>query len=240
MKGFRVLLSIMVLSATTVVFAKDFTNQYCQFTLPDGWNCQLEGSEWVCQSENGDRKKEAIIILAAKIAGTKDRLEDYQGYLKAPKTFTLPGGKTQVSEAKYVNAKVIAGQNWVDALHLASEVPGFYTRYLATVKEDLGIAVTFSVAKDFYSNYQGIFDKVVETLKVFRQKAGGAQDFKRKGSEDLAGNGVIDDTQNQMNIDANQKAGKGGGLGDSGYLVYIIVAAVVIFVLMKLKKKKKK
>lgn len=240
MKGFKAFLSILALSLTTQVLAKDFTNQYCQFTLPDGWNCQLEGSEWVCQSDNNDRKKEAIVILAAKIAGPKDKLEEYQAYLKAPKTFTLPGGKTQVSEAKYTNSKTVNSQPWIDSLHLASEVPGFYTRYLATVKEDLGVAVTFSVAKDFYANYQGVFDKMVESLKVFRTKAASGTDFRPKTGENLTGESVIDDTQQNVGIDAGQGQKK-GGVGDSASsFIFIILGVVAVVVLIKLRKKKKK
>jgi len=238
MMGFRTLFLIVALGLSSQLWAKDFANQYCQFTLPDGWNCQLEGSEWVCQSENADRKKEAIVILAAKIAGPKDRLEEYQAYLKAPKTFTLPGGKTQVSEAKYASSKTIAGQNWIDSMHLASEVPGFYTRYLATVKEDLGVAVTFSVAKDFYPNYQAVFDRMVETLRVFRQKPGAANQYVAKKDEALA-TSVIDDTQNTIDISSQEKQQKGKVGGSNDLIFMIIIGAVVVFVLMKLKKKKK-
>ena len=45
--------------------AKRFSSKYCEFELPPGWECALEGTEYVCQSENADRKKESIIILAA-------------------------------------------------------------------------------------------------------------------------------------------------------------------------------
>ena len=88
-------------------------------------------------------------------------------YLKQRKTFTLPGGRTQVSEPKTAKMNNVNNHRWVDSLHLASEVPGFYTRYLATVKEDLGVAVTFSVAKDFYASYQPVFDKNRSNSKGF-------------------------------------------------------------------------
>jgi hypothetical protein len=126
MRNLRSLLVAMAMLTTTNVFAKTFTSQFSEFELPNGWDCALEGSEWVCQSDNKDRKKEAIIILAAKYRGDQDDLDKYQAYLKSPKTFSLPGGKTQVSEAKAVSIREINGQRWVDSLHLASEVPGFY------------------------------------------------------------------------------------------------------------------
>lgn len=241
MKNLRVLLISMVVFASTNVFSKTFTSQFSEFELPNGWECALEGSEWVCQSDNKDRKKEAIIILAAKYRGEQDSLDQYQAYLKTPKTFSLPGGKTQVSEAKSVTVREINGQRWVDSLHLASEVPGFYTRYLATVKDTLGIAVTFSVAKDHYDSYQDIFEKIIATLKVFDQKATNGGTWKPKGQEgDLIGEGTyIPDQGNTADISMQKKSKNSGDGGDSTTMILIIVGAAVAFFLIKMKKKKK-
>lgn len=223
------------------VNAKRFTSQYCEFELPPGWECALEGTEWVCQSTNKDRKKEAIIILAAKIRGGQDSLPQYQAYLKKAKTFTLPGGKTQVSEGKYTKMNKINDQNWVDSLHMASEVPGFYTRYMATVKEDLGIAVTFSVAKDHYDAYQGLFEKIIQTLKVFRQKKIKGSDFKLAGGN---GKGLLDAPvlpSDDIAVNMGTQQGSGGSGGDdptTDYMIYGGIAAAVAFALSKMRKKK--
>lgn len=236
------LTAAIVLSMPTLIHAKTFSSQFCEFELPTGWDCALEGSEWVCQSEDKDRKKEAIIILAAKYRGEQDSLDQYQAYLKAPKTFTLPGGKSQISEPKSVNIKTIKDQRWVDALHLASEVPGFYTRYLATVKDTLGIAVTFSVAKDHYDAYQDIFEKVVATLKVFDNKAAGNQNWtQKKGEGDLADSTtVVGDTNTNPDIKAQKKGNAGGGDSTTDSILMIVAIAVVGFIIFKMKKKKKK
>ena len=242
MNRFKLLGLSLLLIFSNLVHAKTFTSQYTEFELPIGWECALEGSEWVCQSNDKDRKKEAIIILAAKYRGEQDSLDLYQAYLKQPKSFTLPGGKQQISEAKSVTVKAINGQQWVDSLHLASEVPGFYTRYLATVKDTLGIAVTFSVSKDHYNDYQDIFEKIVATLKVFEQK--GTGDFKIKGSkteDNVLGDdsSTIGATDPNANIGMNKQKKNGGGGDESTTIILIVAAAAVIFFLMKMKKKKK-
>ncbi|MBK25216.1 MAG: hypothetical protein CME70_14575 [Halobacteriovorax sp.] len=233
---------ILALVFTTTVDAKRFTNQYTEFELPGGWECQLEGTEWVCQSLNKDRKKEAIIILAAKLRGQKDDLAEYQNYLKAPKTFTLPGGKTQVSEAKYTKKKEVNQHQWIDSLHMASEVPGFYTRYLATVKEDLGVAVTLSVSKDHYAAYQSIFDSIVSSLRVFRDKKVSVGKFNQvKGDDDLIGEGDFEGTNGPLadiGIDRDGKGGSGDG-GGSDMLWLILIATGGAGVVLKLKKGKK-
>lgn len=227
-------------------FAKRFTSQYCEFELPPGWECALEGTEWVCQAENKERQKEAIIILAAKIRGEQDDLQQYSAYLGKTKTFTLPGGKTQVSEPKYAKLKDVNGHNWVDSLHLASEVPGFYTRYMATVKEDLGVAVTFSVGKDFYEQYRGIFDKIISTLRVFRQKQQ-TGDYQLANAanakpEDIIGGDILDNgLRGDVNVDRKGGASGGGFLAENGGLLLVILAIAGIGgVVMKMRKGKGK
>jgi hypothetical protein len=168
-------------------------------------------------------------------------LAQYQAYLKKSKTFTLPGGKTQVSEAKYTKLNDVNDQKWVDSLHMASEVPGFYTRYMATVKEDLGIAVTFSVGKDHYSSYQELFESIISTLKVFRQKNIKPTDFKLAGTKgDLLDAVPIPDSVRQFDIDGDpRKRKKSSGTDEADLILYGILAAVAGFAFMKMKKKKK-
>lgn len=221
-----------------------FQNQYVEFQLPTGWECALEGTEWVCQSTNEDRRREAIIILAAKVRGPQDSLDQYQAYLRQTKTFTLPGGRTQVSEPKYADVKEINTHRWVDALHLASEVPGFYTRYLATVKEDLGVAVTFSVAMDHYDDYREVFDRMVESLKVFRRPGASASDFElRRRDEDLLGDrALLPDARGwDIGVDQRRSDGSTGTGGSSNMLLLLLLlGAGAFFVVKKLKAKPKK
>ena len=238
---------LLILGSTllcTNLYAKRFTNGYAEFELPKGWQCAIEGSEWVCQSENKDRQKEAIIILAAKKRGSQDNLSEYMSYLKQTKTYQLPGAKLQRSEPKTVKKVNINGQEWVDALHLASEVPGFYTRYLATVKADIGVAITFSVTKSMYNAYKGIFDKVIASMRIFRQAninlAGVA---KRQGS-----NGEnFDDTTfvpegDPVGVVApgiKKRSKDSEGSGDD-LLIILLVAGAAGFALYKMRKGKKK
>lgn len=152
--------------------AAKFANQFTEFELPPGWGCNLEGAEWVCQNSDAAKKKEAIIVLAAKLKGDQDSLDQYLTYLKATKSFTSVSGKPMKSEPKYAKTVNVNGHPWVDALHLESEIPGFFTRYLATVKDDIGVLVTYSVAKAKFQDYRQDFENMVNTLKVFRKQGG--------------------------------------------------------------------
>src|SRR4051812_37515299 len=148
--------------------AARFTNQFIEFELPPQWQCNLEGAEWVCQNTNDAKKKDAIIVLAAKLKGDQDSLDQYLTYLKSPKTYTSVQGKTVKSEVRYAKTMSLQGQVWVDSLHMESEIPSFLTRYLATVKADIGVLITYSVNKDKWKEYVSDFEALVNTLKVFR------------------------------------------------------------------------
>ena len=157
---------------STPASAAKFANQFTEFELPPQWQCNLEGAEWVCQSTNEAKKRDAIIVLAAKLKGDQDSLDQYLTYLKAAKTYTSVQGKPVKSEPKYAKNVNLSGQAWVDALHMESEIPGFYTRYLATVKQDIGVLVTYSINKNKYQQYLDDFENMVKTLKVFRKQGG--------------------------------------------------------------------
>jgi hypothetical protein len=156
--------------ASQPVHAEKFTNQFIEFEKPANWNCVLEGAEFVCQSNDPAKKKEAIIVFAAKLKGDQDNLKQYLDYLNAPKSYQSVTGKAVVSEKKIAKNTNIKEHPWVDALHLESEIPGYYTRYFATVYEDIGVLVTYSVAKNQYQDYTKLFEPMVNTLRVFRKK----------------------------------------------------------------------
>jgi len=168
--GVIFVLSLFLYSHTS--FAAKFANQFCEFEIPPQWQCNLEGAEWVCQSSDPSKKKDAIIILAAKLKGDQDSLDQYLAYLKKAKAFTSIAGKPVKSESKYAKTVQLSQHPWVDSLHLDSEIPGFYTRYLATIKKDIGVLVTYSINKDKYRLYLNDFETMVKTLKVFRKTGG--------------------------------------------------------------------
>lgn len=152
--------------------AARFANQFIEFELPPKWQCVLEGAEWICQNEDPEKKREAIIILAAKLRGDQDSLDQYQKVLNEPKSFTSIQNKLVKSDRKYSKMIQLNDHSWVDALHLESEIPGYYTRYLATIKEDIGVLVTYSINKDKYALYLNDFENLVKTLRVFRKSGG--------------------------------------------------------------------
>ena len=216
-----------------------FNTEYIEFQLPPGWKCLLEGAEWVCQSENKDRQKEAIIIMAAKEQGSQDTLSAYEAYLREQKRYTLPNKKVQVSDAKYTKRTKVNQHGWVDSLHLASEVPGFYTRYMATIKGDLGIAVTYSVAKDHYEAYRPLFEKIIRSMRVFaisRGQLANTLGIKKKEQDLLGGDlGALGDLSSIARVSQKQKKSSSGSSGDMIFYGLLALGVVGFIVYKKMK-----
>lgn len=218
-------------------FAKTFSNQFIEFQLPEKWECQLDGTEWVCQSTDEQKKRDAIIVLAAKIkkAGM-DELPEYKKHLEKPAQYTSLSGETVTSEPRYVKELEISGKTWIDSLHLQSEIPDFYTRYLATVESDLGILVTFSVRKDKYDEYAPDIEAMVKSMRAFR-KPGSINDGSGPGdikSPDDILFGKGGGGEGKM----GKKASGGGEEAASLLLLLVLAGAGVGFVIWKKKQKK--
>lgn len=94
----------------------------------------------------------------------------YRTHLEKPQTYKSLSGEDITSEPRYVKELDISGKQWIDSLHLQSEIPDFYTRYLATVEQDLGILVTFSVRKDKYEEYAPDIENMVKSMRAFRKQ----------------------------------------------------------------------
>lgn len=230
------LVAAFLFAFTSIAEAKTFSNQFIEFQLPDKWECQLDGTEWVCQSTDEQKKRDAIIVLAAKIkkAGM-DELPVYKAHLEKPAQYQSLSGETVTSEPRYVKEISISSKQWIDSLHLQSEIPDFYTRYLATVEADLGILVTFSVRKDKYDEYAPDIESMTKSLRAFRKpgalnESGGGGDI--KSPEDVlfpaggSGEGKI------------KKPGGGGDDGAMMGLLLLIVVGGIGFFIWKKKQKK--
>jgi hypothetical protein len=236
MKKIYLLLALAFLFPT-LSHAKIFANQFIEFQLPEKWDCQLDGTEWVCQSTDEQKKRDAIIVLAAKIkkAGM-DELPVYKTHLEKPQTYKSLSGEDITSEPRYVKELDISGKPWIDSLHLQSEIPDFYTRYLATVEQDLGILVTFSVRKDKYEEYAPDIENMVKSMRAFRKQgdinggAGGAAAIPEGGD-------AIFPAEGGGGGGKKAPAGDGGG-GALAVVLLLAVAGGAGFFIWKKKQKK--
>ena len=68
-------------------------------------------------------------------------------------------------------------------MHLGSEIPHYYTRYLATIKGNISVLVTFSAHKLFYTKYSNEFFRAIKSLRVIATKSAtvGKNELNQKG-----------------------------------------------------------
>jgi hypothetical protein len=237
LRKLRGLLVVVLLCAIPfTAHAKLFRNAYVQFELPDNWDCNLEGTEWVCSSRNKVDAKESIIILTSKEVGPQDTFASYEDYLKKPKDVPTAGGKIVKSQLKNVKTRKINDHQWVDAMHLGSEIPGYYTRYLATIKDKLAILVTLSAHQKYYTKYANDYLRAVESLRVVASKD--LLNPKAFAPTKPGGETVGPNTPTTLPPDNEPPAPESSSSGpDAATLggIILIVAAVVFYLMRKRK-----
>ncbi|HEX7674879.1 MAG TPA: hypothetical protein VF412_11945 [Bdellovibrio sp.] len=237
---YKVFASLVVILLSFTAHAKVFRNAYIAFEMPESWKCNLEQTEWVCRSEQSKESKEAIIILTAKEVGPTDTFPLYESHLNTPIAINVKG-VTQESKIVYKAKTVqINDQNWIDSLHLGSEVPNYFTRYLATIKDKIAILVTFSAHKQFYTKYSQDFFKAVMSLRVIATKNITARPDLgpiRPGSETLGA-----PIGSAMPADMYQQEDGQGKGGNKALLLggAVILAALGILIFLRAKRKKRK
>lgn len=234
---------IIAFSVSAPLFAnKKFTNSYIEFSLPDTWFCKEEGGQHVCQPNNPEQRKEAIIVMASKFKGPEDELKNYMTRLNEKREVKDIKGKAYTSKNQYTKWNTILGNVWIDSQHLSSEVPGFVTRYLATVQKGLGIVVTFSAHESKFAQYSADFYQMINSLRV-RDNIPAAPS--EKGDMTKLGSGVI--IGGEMGKKAGEK--KPGGAvqiafskqSDSTMIIAgaAVVALLLLFIIIRRRRRRK-
>ncbi len=168
---FQLLFLFIALFAGPVSQARTFKNAYISFEMLDTWTCKLEQTEWVCRSEDPQEAKEAVIILTAKEKGPTDSFPLYESHINSSITSTSKSGATLISRVVYKGQQNrYNDQPWLDGLHQDSEVKNYFTRYLATIKDQIAILVTFSAHNKYYAKHAGHFNNTIKSLRVIASK----------------------------------------------------------------------
>ncbi|MBX3023240.1 MAG: hypothetical protein KF799_16315 [Bdellovibrionales bacterium] len=206
--------------------AKTFQNSYVAFEVPDDWTCVQEGVAWTCTPQNPVFAKEAVIVLAAKVAGPEDNVNNFLSYLKQPKKVITKVGTPVPSKVMYAQQRALAGNVWVQAQHIGSEIQEYYTLYLATVKEQLAILVSFSAERNRYQKYNPVFDRAIKTLRIVATQKLLFHKTNTAGAGDMigiqGGPGAQVDPANLL--PPPEKKSKGGG----GLMLWIGLAAILL------------
>ncbi|PWU12812.1 MAG: hypothetical protein C5B49_15745 [Bdellovibrio sp.] len=214
--------------------------------MPDNWNCKLEQTEWVCRSDDSQQAKEAVIILTAKEVGPMDSYEAYVNHLNTPQQVNYGNLGVTTSRIVYPPKKtMINNQLWIDGLHMGSEVPSYFTRYLTAIKNKIAVLITFSAHRDKYTNYTSAFFKAVQSLRV---TASANMDSNPQlgplhGPNEMLGQGIQGAMPGDLNVDADRGPDPLGGRSSGSSLktillmIALLLAAGGIYVFLKSREK---
>lgn len=228
---------------------------YVQFDHPEGWKCELAQGVWICQSTTEPDRREAVVLSIATMATEWDTLDNYETYLKQPKTIQDEDGTTLTSKVTYARKRNINGHTWVDALHFNSELPGFWSRYVATTvktqQNSLAILITYIVSEEYYKQLAPKFEAMISSLKPNAEFD--AAVLSRQGDGSVNTSMKIGDVQKDIlrervrlrpgSVNAAAGAGSDGTVAVSNnkkpLVVAILGGAAVVYLLLRRRKKKK-
>ena len=164
---FFAFLTFMFFAQAPRAWSKTFRSKFVTLDLPPNWDCQQEELDWVCQPENPNLRNEALVVIVTKATNpTDDSLPKYEEYLKNPKQMRDLVGNTYTSEIKYVKQKKIRDLMWVDSLQIGSEVPGFVSRYVASIKEQIAALISYHVGESVFPKWAETLDKMIESAEL--------------------------------------------------------------------------
>jgi hypothetical protein len=159
----RKILSVLLLVVAPAAFG--LKTAYVSFEHPEGWRCELSQGVWICQSTLEAERRDSVVLSIATMANEWDSVDNYLEYLKKTRTITDDQGKPIESKVTYTRKRDINGIVWVDSLQVNSELPGFWSRYVATVHNKLAILITYVVSESQYQRLAPQFERMVASLR---------------------------------------------------------------------------
>ncbi|HVJ63746.1 MAG TPA: hypothetical protein VM901_00680 [Bdellovibrionota bacterium] len=147
--------------------AKQFKTQFFSLDLPPNWDCVKEELDWVCQPDNLHERSEVFMVIVTKaVDAVDDSLTKYQDVLSQVRTLRNLRGDPYKSEVRYTRINKILEREWVDSLQFGSEIPGFYTRYLASIAEKVAGLLTYAIAESSYAKWSPVMERMIGTIEL--------------------------------------------------------------------------
>lgn len=142
-----------------------YRNIFFELDLANGWTCRQDGTEQVCFPDQ-TKPHAAIAVIAMKYRNKDDNLAAYEKHLKQPQK---SNDQNPPSEVRSVKRSMIGEREWVESLHVGSEIPNYLTYYAATATSHVGILVTMSVHKDRADRYIKEFGEMLKTMRTYQR-----------------------------------------------------------------------
>jgi hypothetical protein len=178
------------------------------------------------------------VIVAKAVNEVDDTLEKYKEVLSQGRAMRDLLGNSYKAEVKYVREKKILDRTWIDSLQRGSEVPGFYSRYLASINERIAGLVTYSIAESVYPKWASVMDQMVDTM-VLTYDPKAFEEAMNTGPGSLLANRGKTRDRFAPTLEADSKAGEDkSGLGGSQIFGILLALGAVGYIVWRRKQKK--
>lgn len=186
------LLAFLVISPPAE--AKTFANQFVEFEIPQGWDCSLEGIEWVCRAL--DPAKSGAGMIKASAALTEKAVLRSGASFDQRLVYSDAKGQeiTQALGWKLKSSRPIsiAATTWIDKVYTKDDDSKQYGRFLRTSVEDIDILISFLVPKADLEAFRPQMEKAIKSLRGFRKVAHCGPE----GDADLGSPGIFQEPPN--------------------------------------------
>jgi len=216
---------IALIFFSTFSFAQTQSFGPVTFQLIPGWVCNKDNQNLVCLDKSPQSKKNSALVLSLKIRSSEDSLPVYRDQLSRPRTL-YQGDMASPSIPKGIKDRTINSDLWVEGIHIGSEIPEYYTHYLATVSGEYAVLISVSVLQTEYTEGLKTLEPIISSLKLTTPQT----------KNDIEGGGPIvnpfTNGQNQNPAQAlQQSANRIVVLGYSLPKMYVFLAAGLLVVL---------
>ncbi len=158
------LLLFLLLPAQSFGFLLDATNFRIQF--PQNWSCTPDTNIFICTEDSKEKLKPGVIIFQYGPAGPLDTVDQFRTRLSKPRPFKTKDGLPGMSRVISLQNKNINGQTWFESLHFESEIPDYYTYYLATRRGNMQFLMTLTSHKDQWAKYKQDFERTMASVQL--------------------------------------------------------------------------
>ena len=214
---------------------------------PQGWQCEVSQKIYLCQSTLASDRKESILLIITTEASSWDNLDNYLEYLKKPRPLITEKGKKIKPDIIYVRKRSYNGKEWVDSLQKNSELPNFFTRYVATTTlvgtKRYAILITYLISEKRYKKLAPIFERMLATLKINPQIE--IEVASKQSSDFLSPNKVGKVTseiiRERLKNPATQPVSPSQKQQDDNTMLYLGIAFIfLIFIVLRIIRKRRK
>lgn len=157
--------------ALTLLIVTSFTTQAMPvetdsliFEVPNHWECNHKHIHIRCKPKGN--KQKIVAVITSYPSKKNENIATLEAILSKPKSLPSVDGTTKLSKVYYTKELKVNKVTWLNSLHFGSEVPNYFTQYIATIDTSFMHLINISVQRDAYKTYLNDISTILYSLKL--------------------------------------------------------------------------